>query len=130
LLYASNSWDAPVGVVAVLGAILLAYRQLDREVLARTGAAVGGAAIAALPFALNYTAPVGVDTGSVPEWFTRIPVLGSLPNTIAVVTWRPSSTSELLTVYGVWIVAFAMFGVWAAQSSAALRGLVAGRGAL
>ena len=130
LLYASNSWDAPVGVVAVLGAILLAYRRIDREALERMGAAVLGAAIAALPFALSYTAPVGVDTGNVPDWFTRIPVLGSLPNTIAVVTWRPSSASELLTVHGVWIVAFSSFAGWALRSSPALRALVAGRGAL
>ena len=121
LLYASNSWDAPVGVVVVFGGIILASGRVDREVAGRIGLAAIGAAIAALPFALDYTAPVGVSTNDVPGWFARIPVIGTLPDTIAVVTWRPSSASELLIVHGVWIVGGAIFSIWALRDSRYVR---------
>lgn len=124
LLYASNSWDAPVGVAAVLAGILMAGRALDRPAVLRLAAALGGAVVAAFPFAWSYTAPVGVESGDVPGWLTRIPVAGSLPNTIAVVDWRPSSAAELLTVHGVWIVAGTMLGTWALLRSPAHRHFV------
>lgn len=120
LLYASNSWDAPVGVVVVVGALLIAFRSIDRALLERVGIAVLGAGLAALPFALNYTAPVGVSTTDVPEWFARIPVLGTLPDTIAIVTWRPSSAGEVLTVHGLWIVSGSLFAIWTLATSSSL----------
>ncbi|CAN5577449.1 hypothetical protein BH23CHL2_BH23CHL2_18280 [soil metagenome] len=121
LLYASNSWDAPVGVVCVLGAVALGFHRIDRDVAWRWGVAIAGAALAALPFAISYTAPVGVQTGDIPGWLTRLPVLGSLPNTIAVVTWRPSSAAELLVVHGVWIIIGILYIGWVYATSIELR---------
>ncbi|MEZ4523973.1 MAG: DUF2298 domain-containing protein [Thermomicrobiales bacterium] len=112
LLYASNSWDAPVGVLVVLGALWLGMRRLGRDLFLRCGSAIAAAIAAALPFAISYTAPVGVGSSDVPEWLSRIPVIGSLPDTIAIVTWRPSSTSELLTVHGAWIAIGTLFTTW------------------
>ena len=66
---------------------------------------------------LDYTAPVGAATNDLPTWFTRIPVVGSLPETIAIVTWRPSSLSETLIVHGPWIVTGLLFTIWAVQTS-------------
>ncbi len=126
LLYASNSWDAPVGVVVVLGALALAIKSLNQELLLRAGAALAGAAVAALPFAIHYTAPVGVATNDVPAWFARIPVLGTLPDTIAIVTWRPSSATELLTVHGLWIVSACVFSAWVFRTSETLASRTAG----
>lgn len=116
LLYASNSWDAPVGIVVLVGSALLATGIRSRTTWEHAAAALLGTALAAFPFALHYTAPVGIDSGDVPDWLARIPVLGTITNTLAVVTWRPSSTADLLTVHGVWIGAFILFAAWALQS--------------
>ena len=90
----------------------------------RVGLAALGAIVAALPFANNYTAPVGVSTNDVPDWFARIPVIGTLPDTIAIVTWRPSSATELLTVHGIWIASGAIFSFWALQDSELVYGTI------
>jgi hypothetical protein len=103
---------------------------MDRAVLLRCGGAVAASAAAALPFAINYTAPVGVENGDVPGWIGRVPVLGSVPDTIAIVTWRPSSASELLIVHGVWICAFVLFVAWAIDGSSRVREELQGRAAL
>lgn len=123
LLYASNSWDAPVALVCVLGAVALAFHRVDRDVAWRWGAAIAGAALAALPFAISYTAPIGVHTDDMPGWLTRVPVLGSLPNTIAVVTWRPSSAAELVVVHGVWIMVGILFVGWVYATSIEVRNI-------
>lgn len=109
LLYASNSWDAPAGLLLVSGAIALghrfAWKPFARDVLIVSGAAI----VAAAPFVLQFTAPVGVPNSAVPGWLSNLPLIGRVFNTFAIVTWRPSSVSELLTVHGAWLLAFAGF---------------------
>ena len=107
LLYASNSWDAPAGLLFVLGAVALSSQRRWRAALKPMLAVLAGAAVVAIPFLLTFHAPVGVDNPDVPAWLARIPVVGTALNTFGIVNWSPSSARELLIVHGLWIVAFA-----------------------
>ncbi|MGH9175782.1 MAG: DUF2298 domain-containing protein, partial [Vicinamibacterales bacterium] len=109
LLYASNSWDAPAGMLLVVGGIALGSR-FDWRIVARdTAVVVVGALVAAAPFIAQFNAPVGVTNADLPGWLTDLPLLGRLFSTFGIVTWRPSSVRELLVVHGVWLAAFAGF---------------------
>lgn len=109
LLYASNSWDAPAGMLLVAGALAISnhfdWRAFARDVLI----VATGALVMAAPFIFQFDAPIGVDNSSVPAWLTDIPVLGRLFNTFAIVNWRPSSVRELLVVHGAWLLVFVGF---------------------
>lgn len=109
LLYASNSWDAPTGLALILLTLALALRGRLREWLSTATIAAVAAAVAALPFVISYSAPVGVPNDAIPVWLGRIPVVRTIFNTFGIVTWRPSSARELILVHGAWIVVFAMF---------------------
>ena len=111
LLYASNSWDAPAGLLLVAGALTIAHRS-DWKALARdVSVVVAGAVVMAGPFLLQFNAPVGVPGSDVPARLTGIPLLGRFANTFAFVEWRPSSVRELLIVHGAWLTAFAGFAL-------------------
>lgn len=111
LLYASNSWDAPTGLLLVGLALLLALRNQWRRWLMSCSYVVIAALIAALPFIMDYDPPLGVPNDAVPDWLTRLPILGTLLNTFGVVVWHPTGIGELLIVHGVWL---AIFGAFAA----------------
>jgi YYY domain-containing protein len=125
LLYAANSWDAPLALLIVLLGVLVAGDFDWRSIWRPFVAASVGAVLAALPFVLHFTAPVGVRSEEVPEWLTRLPVIGTLVNTFAVVTWRPSGLGELLIVHGAWLAFFCLFAGWALWSRPNLRALAA-----
>lgn len=116
LLYAANSWDAPLALLLVLGSAALGVGLQLRAHWRSFVASAAGALLAALPFMLHFTPPVGVASGDVPAWIERVPLVGTFFNTVAVVTWRPSSAGELLTVHGVWIVLFTLFAAWVLAS--------------
>lgn len=109
LLYASNSWDAPLGLMMIAGAIAIAQWSNWRRVAVDLGIVCIAAIVTVAPFLRHYTAPVGVPNSEIPEWLTSLPVVGALVNTLGVVYWRPSSTRELVIVHGLWIVCFAVF---------------------
>lgn len=107
LLYASNSWDAPLGLALVVGAYLLARRSFNRRDNAIDGLVlIGASVVAVLPFIVQFNPPVG-EPGTGPA--ADLPVLGRLLDSIGIVTWRPSAAGELLTVHGVWIVVSILF---------------------
>ncbi|MEX1158335.1 MAG: DUF2298 domain-containing protein, partial [Thermomicrobiales bacterium] len=81
------------------------WRQVARDVLV-VGA---GALVVAAPFLLQFSAPVGVPSSSVPGWLVDIPLVGRFFNTFAFVSWRPSSVRELVIVHGAWLAVFAAF---------------------
>lgn len=103
LLYASNSWDAPLGVLLVGGAALLGSRGW-RERGTTVGVVSVGAFIAAVPFIVHYRAPLGSAAIDAPGWLLDLPLLGRMVRTFGIVTWQPSSVRELLLVHGHWIV--------------------------
>ncbi len=109
LLYASNSWDAPAGFLLVAGAIALSHRFVLRSIVRDVLIISVSAIVAAGPFVLQFTAPVGVPNSRVPAALTDLPLIGRVVNTFGIVSWRPSSVAELLTVHGAWLVAFAVF---------------------
>lgn len=115
LLYASNSWDAPVGfaVIAVVYLIVTRTPAL-RRTLIDAAIVLGSGLIAVAPFIASFDPPVGTGSGS---RFADVPVIGRLFNTIAFVTWRPSSAGELLRVHGLWIALFLIFAWLAVRSS-------------
>lgn len=115
LLYASNSWDAPAGLLVALAVVAVRRRVLKAVALDATIVMVT-AGIACAPFLLTFDAPLAVSNPDVPNWISQFPVIGTLANTLGIVTWRPSSTRELLTVHGAWIGAFALFAVVEVQS--------------
>ncbi|HEX5165732.1 MAG TPA: DUF2298 domain-containing protein, partial [Thermomicrobiales bacterium] len=107
LLYASNSWDAPAGMLLVAGGLALKHRYLWRPIVRDLLIVAGGALLMAGPFMLEFSAPVGVPNASVPAWLADLPVVGRAFDTFAIVSWRPSSVRELLIVHGAWLAAFA-----------------------
>lgn len=109
LLYASNSWDAPAGMLLVAGALGISHRFAWRPLVQDALIVVAGAFAMAAPFILEFTAPVGVANASVPSWLSDLPLIGRIFNTFAFVSWRPSSVRELLIVHGAWLAAFAGF---------------------
>lgn len=115
LLYVSNSWDAPLGMLLLAIAIVAATGIRNRETWMLLGVAAGAAALAALPFLLDFTAPVGLNESDLPAFVTSIPIIATIASTLGIVTWRPSSVGELLTVHGAWIIASSLF-VWLAYA--------------
>ena len=111
LLYVSNSWDAPVGLLVIGIAIIATSGLKQRRSWLLVGVAAGSALLMAAPFLLTFEAPVGVSSDELPAALEALPVVGSLVSSLGVVTWRPSSTGELLTVHGHWVAAFAVFTV-------------------
>ena len=109
LLYASNSWDAPVGFLLVAGAAGVALRFRWRAWLKATCALAGGAIGAAAPFILTFKPPIGVQNPDVPRWLNGLPVLGTLARTFGIVTWHPTVLRELLIVHGAWLAVFVVF---------------------
>jgi YYY domain-containing protein len=107
LLYASNSWDAPAGMLLVAGALAIKHRYLWRQTARDLLIVAGGALLMAGPFILEFSAPIGVANSSVPGWLADLPLIGRFFNTFAIVSWRPSSVRELLLVHGAWLAAFA-----------------------
>jgi YYY domain-containing protein len=127
LLYASNSWDAPVGLLLVLGGVLFSANREWRNAIRPMLAVIAGAALVAIPFVMTFHAPVGVDNPDVPEWLARIPVVGTALNTFGIVNWAPSDWRELLIVHWLWIVAFAGWFLVVAVSDRHTRLLLAQR---
>jgi YYY domain-containing protein len=109
LLYATNSWDAPAAWLVVIGALALHHRWMGRAVVRDAVIVTVGALVAALPFLLHYTAPVGVTNHELPVWLVDLPLVGTLASTFGLVYWRPSSAGELITVHGAWIAALLVF---------------------
>ena len=109
LLYVTNSWDAPAGMLLMTGALAIAHRFAWKPLVRDSLIVAAGALVAAGPFVFQFDAPIGVPYSSVPGWLTGIPVLGRMFSTFAFVSWRPSSVGELLTVHGAWLAAFAAF---------------------
>ncbi|MDQ3548242.1 MAG: DUF2298 domain-containing protein, partial [Chloroflexota bacterium] len=83
LLYASNSWDAPAGLLLVAGALAIAHRHGWKALARDISIVVAGAVVMAGPFILQFSAPVGVINSGVPAWLSDIPLLGRLVNTFA-----------------------------------------------
>lgn len=109
LLYVSNSWDAPLGILLLVIAATMGTGIRNRQTWTTVGIAAVAAAIAALPFLLDFTAPVGLNDSDLPAFLTSVPLISTIFATLGVVTWRPSSAGELLTVHGHWIVAALLF---------------------
>ena len=111
LLYATNSWDAPTAVVLLLAAVVSPASPARgwRSWLLEWLVVLAGAVVAALPFLLHFVAPVGVPPQGVPRWLLNVPLVGTVVSTFGIVTWRPSSVGELLTVHAVWIATCVAF---------------------
>ncbi len=121
LLYVSNSWDAPVGLLLLAGALLITFGWRKRQTWYGIGVAGLAALIAALPFLTHFTAPVGVDASELPGPVNAIPILSTFARTVGIVTWRPSSAAELLIVHGHWIIAFGLFAALTLSSTSRVR---------
>lgn len=109
LLYVSNSWDAPLGFAMLAGALLLALGIRRKTAWLHIGLAGASAVLTALPFVVRFTAPVGLDSSEVPDVVADIPLIGTLVQSLGIVTWQPSGMSELLLVHGFWLAVFVMF---------------------
>jgi len=111
VLYASNSWDAPAGFLVVAVMLMLAWQGDWKHAAIDIATVAAGAVVGALPFLIQFDAPIGVPASGVPQWITAVPILGSLVSTFGVVSWRPSSVAELLMVHGLWIGIFTVFAL-------------------
>lgn len=115
LLYVSNSWDAPLGMLLLAIAVVSATGIRNRLTWIRIGGAAVAAGLSALPFLLDFTSPVGLNDSDLPAFVTSIPIVSTIASMLGIVIWRPSSFGELLTVHGGWIVAAGLF-VWLAHA--------------
>jgi YYY domain-containing protein len=113
LLYVSNSWDAPVGLLAVALAILLVCGWNIRQSGLHLCVALAPAVLIALPFVLTFTPPVGLDEPDLPGFVQAVPLVATLAGTIGVVTWKPSGAGETLLVHGQWVAAATVYIVLA-----------------
>ena len=109
-LFATNSWDMPPALLFASAGILIATigwswrrRALPLGVLAIT------ALVTVLPFQLHYTAAVGLQANDIPASIRATPILGQLVKTIGVVTWPRTSTREIFTVHGLFLVIVFLF---------------------
>jgi len=109
-LYATNSWDMPPALLFAAAGILIAtigwswrQRALPFVVLAVS------AVVTVLPFQLHYTAAVGLPPSDIPASIRATPILGRLVKTIGVVTWPRTSTREIFTVHGLFLVVALLF---------------------
>lgn len=123
LLYVSNSWDAPLGMLLLVVAFTVCTGFDLRKILTNMVCASAAALVVATPFVLDFTAPVGLNEADVPEFLTGIPVISTVVTTLGIVVWRPSGWGELLTVHGHWIIASAMFAWLAVCRDSNLPGL-------
>lgn len=114
ILYISNSWDAPLGMLLLMVAGLAAFGWRSRETWLRLVAAGAAALVTALPFMFHYTAPVGLARSELPAIIAAIPVVRTLASTFGIVVWRPSDPVELFLVHGQFILAGIGFVVLAA----------------
>lgn len=109
MLYVSNTWDAPLGLLLLAGGLSIAGYSHRRNLVIRIVLVGAGAVAAAGPFALQYTPPIAVENPDLPSWLVALPVVRSLANTFGVVYWKPTSVTDLMIVHGIWIGAFALF---------------------
>lgn len=121
LLYVSNSWDAPLGMLLLVGALVVGLGWRQRRAWLGIGLAGVTAFVTALPFLLYFTPPVGVEASELPIGMRSIPIVSTILRTLGIVTWKPSSASELLIVHGHWLVAFAIFAVFALSTQSRVR---------
>ncbi|HEX7103656.1 MAG TPA: DUF2298 domain-containing protein [Nitrolancea sp.] len=109
-LYATNSWDMPPALLFAIIGILVAttgwswrQRALPLFVLAIS------AIVTVLPFQQHYTAAVGLQGNEIPTSIRTIPIIGRLVKTIGIVTWPRTSTREIFTVHGLFLVIALLF---------------------
>src|SRR6185312_6164624 len=104
-LYATNSWDMPPAMaIAALGILIATIGQPWSQKLLPLGTLVATAIVTVLPFEINYVPAVGLQGNDVPESIKSTPILGKLVETIGIVTWPRSSTREIFTVHGLFLV--------------------------
>jgi YYY domain-containing protein len=109
ILYVSNSWDAPIGLLMVTLAVLLVTGWQWRRLAIHLVCAASAAVLIALPFVLTFTPPVGLDESELPGIVRSVPILSRVIGTVGIVTWKPSGVGEILLVHGHWIAAAAVF---------------------
>lgn len=110
-LYAVNAWDMPTALLLVSGALVITGSRIDRRAILSLAVFVASALITLLPFALHYTAPVGAATGEMPDPPSTIQGVDFIFRTLGVVVWPRSSLSELLLIFGLFILIFVLFAL-------------------
>ena len=109
-LYATNSWDMPPALLMALIGILIATIGMSRSQKAiPLGVLFASTIVTVLPFELHYTPAVGLPASSVPESIRSTPILGKLVETIGIVSWPTSSTREIFTVHGLFLLIAILF---------------------
>ncbi|HVB64231.1 MAG TPA: DUF2298 domain-containing protein [Nitrolancea sp.] len=109
-LYATNSWDMPPALLfAVVGILIATIGLRWSQKLLPLGVLFASAIVTVLPFELNYTPAVGLQGNDIPESIKTLPILGKLVETIGIVTWPRSSTREIFTVHGLFLLIALLF---------------------
>ncbi len=113
VLYSANSWDVPI-VLALFGIALLPliYSRDLRAVSATIGSVMGAFAIAAGPFAMRYDSPTGVHGHESTSVIESVPGIGEIISSLGYVTWNRSSTGELLTHWGGFLLILVPVVAW------------------
>jgi YYY domain-containing protein len=109
-LYATNSWDMPPALLMAIIGILIATIGLRwTQKAIPLGVLFASAILTVLPFELHYTPAIGLQGNDIPESIKTLPILGKLVETVGVVTWPRSSTREIFTVHGLFLVIALVF---------------------
>lgn len=104
-LYMTNSWDVPVIAVIAAGGVLLVGSYYNLTTRARATVPVLSvlavmAALACLPFLINFEAPVDRNA-QIPPWVADIPVLRTLGRYVGPVWWERTDAREFLRMWGI-----------------------------
>ena len=101
-LYMLNSWDFPTYLLLVGVATWFGMRRLGGRTVLGALALLAAASFAFwLPFFIDFTPPVGVNTSDVPAWLAGIPLVSTLLTTLGAMRWEHTSVAEFLTVFGI-----------------------------
>ncbi len=110
-LYAVNAWDMPTAFLIMAGTVVISRSRIDRQTAFPLAALGVSALITLLPFALHYTPPVGTDIGWITDPPIAIPGMEFIIRTLGLVVWPKSSLTDLLLIYGLFLVIFVLFAL-------------------
>ena len=109
----------PTALLLIAGAVLIPDCRLNRRAVISAASLGISVLITLLPFALHYTSPVGAAIDVMSSPLGAIPGVGVVFRTLGLVVWPKSQLSDLLLIYGLFLLVILIFVVslWCSSPS-------------